>query len=174
ARRAYDQEVAVERATLAHAVDAHWQQVRDRLADRELLTQVAAGLIRTPAATQPNTLEPLRSAIDAFKNDFMLAAWIERVDPSNLDAAKAMLAASGFPHPDLREFDDRSLPDGFAPSRPIGVVMDVEPRTPQTLLLPGRIVDQAPTLGPAVTRAAEGGGTICTDPVVLPRSDGAL
>jgi two-component sensor histidine kinase len=53
-------------------------------------------------------------------------------------------------------------------------MMDVEPRTPETSHLPGRIVDQAPTLGSAIARAAESEGTICTDPVPLPRTDNVL
>jgi two-component sensor histidine kinase len=174
ARRAYDQEVTIERAALAHAIDAHLQQVRDRLADRELLTQVAVGLIRTPASIQLNALEPLRHAIEAFKSDFVLAAWIERFDPSNIGQATSLLIASDFPRPELRNFDDQRLPDGYSPSGPVDVLMDVEPRTPDTLQLPGRIVDQAPTLGPAIARAAESGSTICTDPAALLRTDGML
>ena len=174
ARRAYDQEVTIERVALAHAIDAHLQQVRDRLADRELLTQVAVGLIRTPSMPQPNMLEPLRHAIEAFKDDFILAAWIERVDPSNLAQVKALLGASGFPQPEPRGFDDRKLPEGFAPPGPVNVLMDVEPRTDETSGLPGRIVDQAPTLGSAIARAAESESTICTEPIALPRTNGVL
>ena len=174
ARRAYDQEVAIERASLTHAIDSHLQQVRDRLADRELLTQVAVGLIRTPSTPQPNMLEPLRHAIEAFKDDFVLATWIERVDPSNLGQVQALLTASGFPRPELRAFDDRKLPDTFAPTAPVDVLMDVEPRTPDTSRLPGRIVDQTPTLGATIARAVETEGTIGTDPIELPRTDGAL
>ncbi len=174
ARRAYDQEVTIERVALTHAIDAHLEQVHDRLTDRELLTQVAVGLIRTPSTPQPNMLEPLRHAVEAFKDDFVLASWIERVDPSNLAQVKALLGASGFPEPELRGFDDRKLPEGFAPSGPINVLMDVEPRTTETSHLPGRIVDQSPTLGPAIARAIESEGTICTDPIPLPRTDNVL
>lgn len=174
ARRAYDQEVTIERAALTHAVDAHLQQVRDRLTDRELLTQVAVGLIRTPSTPQPNTLEPLRHAIEAFKDDFVLATWVERVDPANLAQVKAALAASGFPQPELRGYDDHPVPGTFAPTGPVNVLMDVEPRTPETSHLPGRIVDQAPTLGSAIARAAESEGTICTDPILLPRTGNVL
>jgi len=174
ARRAYDQEVTIERAALSHAIDAHVQQVRDRLADRELLTQVAVGLIRTPSTPQPNMLEPLRHATEAFKDDFVLAAWVERVDPSNLAQVQPLLAASGFPRPELRGFDDRKLPDGFAPTGPVNVLMDVEPRTSETSGLPGRIIDQSPTLGPAIARATESEGTISTGPILLPRTDNVL
>jgi two-component sensor histidine kinase len=174
ARRAYDQEVTIERVALSHAIDAHQEQVRDRLTDRELLTQVAVGLIRTPSTPQPNMLEPLRHAVEAFKDDFVLASWIEHVDPSNLAQVIALLAASGFPNPALRGPDDHKLPSDFAPSSPINVVMDVEPRTAETLTLPGRIVDQTLTLGPAIARAAESEGTISTDPTPLPRTDNVL
>jgi two-component sensor histidine kinase len=174
ARRAYDQEVTIERVALSHAIDAHQEQVRDRLTDRELLTQVAVGLIRTPSTPQPNMLEPLRHAVEAFKDDFVLASWIERVDPSNLAQVRALLAASDFPKPELRGFDDNKLPPEFAPSAPINVLMDVEPRTAETDSLPGRIVDQAPTLGPAIARAVESEGTICTDPTPLPRNNNVL
>ena len=174
ARRAYDQEVSIERVALSHAIDAHVEQVRDRLTDRELLTHVAVGLIRTPSTPQPNMLEPLRHAVEAFKDDFVLASWVERVDPSNLAQVKTLLTESGFPEPELRGSDDRKLPAGFAPTGPVNVLMDVEPRTAETSFLPGRIVDQAPTLGPAIARAAESGGTICTDPIPLPRTDNVL
>jgi two-component sensor histidine kinase len=174
ARRAYDQEVTLERASLSHAIDAHLQQVRDRLADRELLTQVAVGLIRTPSTPQPNMLEPLRHAIEAFKDDFVLASWVERVDPVSISQVKVLLAASGFAQSELRDYDDRPLPSGLAPTGPLNVLMDVEPRTPETLRLPGRIVDQAPTLGPAIARATESEGTICTDPIQLPHTGNVL
>jgi two-component sensor histidine kinase len=174
ARRAYDQEVTIERVALSHAIDAHLAQVRDRLTDRELLTQVAVGLIRTPATPQPNMLEPLRHAVEAFKDDFVLASWIERVDPADLAQVKALLSESRFPEPELRGFDDRKLPENFAPSGPINVLMDVEPRTTETSRLPGRIVDQSPTLGPAIARAIESEGTICTDPFPLPRTNNTL
>ncbi len=174
ARRAYDQEVTIERVALSHAIDAHLAQVRDRLTDRELLTQVAVGLIRTPSTPQPNMLEPLRHAVEAFKDDFVLASWIERVEPSNLTQVKTLLAASGFPEPELRGFDDRALPAGFAPTGPVNILMDVEPRTAETASLPGRIVDQSPTLGPAIARAAESESTICTDPIPLPRTKDVL
>src|ERR1700741_5075274 len=69
ARRAYEQEVAIERGALDHAIEEHVRQVGDRLADRELLARVAVGLIRTSATLQPNPLAPLRTAIQAFQND---------------------------------------------------------------------------------------------------------
>jgi len=174
ARRAYDQEVAIERAALAHAIDGHVQQVRDRLADRELLTQVAVGLIRTATAPQANALEPLRHAIEAFKGDFVLASWIERIEPADLAQVKQLLGQSGFPRPEPRQYDDRELPAGFSPSSAVAVLMDVEPRTPETLQLPGRVVDGAPIIWPSLLRAAETRLTTCSDPLVLPRTGATL
>jgi two-component sensor histidine kinase len=174
ARRAYDQEVTIERVALARAIDSHVQQVRDRLADRELLTQVVVGLIHTAPAPQPDALAPLRHAIEAFKSDFVLASWIERVEPADIAQIKPLLRQSGFPRPELRQFDDRELPDGYSPSGAIAVLMDVEPRTPETLQLPGRIVDAAPIIWPTLVRAAETRTTTCSDPLILPRTDATL
>jgi two-component sensor histidine kinase len=50
--------------------------------------------------------------------------------------------------------------------------MDVEPRTNETLGLPGRILDRAPVLGPALVAAANTRAPAASEPAVLPRSDG--
>jgi len=77
-----------------------------------------------------NMLQPLRSAIYAFKADFVVAAWIARLKPTELEAAQAELRRAGFPNPAIRDFDDQPL-DLKALDKPINVLMDLEPRNPK-------------------------------------------
>jgi len=50
-------------------------------------------------------LQPLRTSIyDAFKTDFVLAGWIARLRPDELDAAHAELLSAGFPNPTVPQF----------------------------------------------------------------------
>jgi hypothetical protein len=37
---------------------------------------------------KPNMLQPLRSSIYAFKTDFVVANWIARLKPNELEAAR--------------------------------------------------------------------------------------
>ena len=142
--RVHQQELALDNIAFARAVDVHASLVQDRLTERELLSRVAAGLFRAPATVKANMLQPLRSAIYAFKTDFVVAAWIARVKPDELDAAQKELAAEKFAKPTIRDFDDQPL-DLKAIDRPVNVLMDLEPRTPETIGIPGRVLDGHPS-----------------------------
>ncbi len=109
AYRVYDQELAIDRIALARAIDVHASLVQDRLTERELLARVASGLFRAPSLVKANMLEPLRSSIYAFKTDFVVAAWIARLKPDELEAAGKELAGAGFPNPKIRNFEDKPL-----------------------------------------------------------------
>src|SRR4029077_8909612 len=93
--RVHEQELAIDGIALARAIDVHASLVQDRLTERELLARVAAALFRAPSVVKSNILQPLRSSIYAFKTDFVVAAWIARLKPSELEAAQAELARSG-------------------------------------------------------------------------------
>ena len=109
AYRVHDQELTVDGIALARAIDVHASLVQDRLTERELLARVASGLFRAPSVIKANMLQPLRSSIYAFKTDFLVASWIARLKPNELDAARAELAAAGFPNPTIRNYDDQPL-----------------------------------------------------------------
>src|SRR6201986_5020636 len=94
AYRVHDQELTVDGIALARAIDVHASLVQDRLTERELLARVASGLFRSPSVMKANMLQPLRSSIYAFKTDFVVAAWIARLKPNELDAARAELASA--------------------------------------------------------------------------------
>src|SRR3954464_5730246 len=86
AYRVHDQELAIDGVALARAIDVHASLVQDRLIERELLARVASGLFRAPSVIKANMLQPLRASIYAFKTDFVVAAWIARLNPNELDA----------------------------------------------------------------------------------------
>lgn len=173
AYRVHDQELTIDRIALARAIDVHASLVQDRLTERELLARVASGLFRAPSVIKPNMLEPLRSAIYAFKTDFVVAAWIARLKPDELDAARAALAAAGFPNPTIRNFDDKPLGPA-ALSQPIDVLMDLEPRSDDTKTLPGRAYDQDPVRGAMLARAKAEKRSVASDPLPLLRANGAI
>jgi two-component sensor histidine kinase len=173
AYRVHDQELTVERIALARAIDVHASLVQDRLTDRELLARVASGLFRAPSVMKANMLQPLRSSIYAFKTDFVVASWIARLKPNELQAARADLASAGFSNPTIRSFDDRPL-DPRSPDWPLDVLMDVEPRNAETMALPGRSFDRHPVLGPMLAQAMDGGKPVASDPMPLLRSDGPV
>ncbi|MBR0717854.1 HWE histidine kinase domain-containing protein [Bradyrhizobium liaoningense] len=173
AYRVHDQELTIDRIALARAIDVHASLVQDRLTERELLARVASGLFRAPSVIKPNMLEPLRSAIYAFKTDFVVAAWIARLKPDELDAARAVLAAAGFPNPTIRNFDDKPL-DPAALTQPIDVLMDLEPRSDDTKALPGRSYDQDPVRGAMLARAKAEKRSVASDPLPLLRDNGAI
>ena len=102
----------------------------------------------------------------------MVAGWIARLEPNELDAARAELKGAGFPNPAIRNFDDRPL-DARALGQPLDVLMDVEPRNAETMALAGRSLDQHPVLGPMLARAMAEGKPIASDPLPLLRPDGA-
>ena len=173
AYRVHDQELTIERIALARAIDVHASLVQDRLTERELLARVAAGLFRSPTAVRANMLEPLRSSIYAFKADFVVAGWVARLKPSELDAARGELLSAGFSNATIRNYDDQPL-DLRALVKPIDVLMDVEPRTTETRAFPGRALDQSPVIGPMLTRATVEGKPVSSDPVNLLRPDGPI
>jgi two-component sensor histidine kinase len=173
AYRVHDQELTVDGIAMARAIDVHASLVQDRLTERELLARVASGLFRSPSVIKANMLQPLRSSIYAFKTDFVVASWIARLKPNELDAARAELASAGFANPAIRNFDDGNL-DTAALDQPINVVMDVEPRNAQTMAFPGRALDRHPILGPMLARAMVEGKPVASDPVLLLRQDGPI
>jgi two-component sensor histidine kinase len=173
AYRVYNQELAIEGIALARAVDVHASLVQDRLTERELLARVASGLFRTPSVMKANMLQPLRSSIYAFKTDFVVASWIARLKPSELEAARKELADAGFPNPAIRDFDDQPL-DKAALDKPLDVLMDLEPRDKETMAFAGRSLDRHPTMGPTLSRALTDGKPVASDPFPLLRPDGPI
>jgi two-component sensor histidine kinase len=173
AYRVHDQELAIESIALARAIDVHASLVQDRLTERELLARVASGLFRAPSVVKANMLQPLRSSIYAFKTDFVIASWIARLKPNELDAARAELSSAGFSSPTIRNFDDKPL-DLRAINQPIEVIMDVEPRNAETKGFPGRALDQNPTIGTMLARAMAEGKPVASDPLTLLRNGGPI
>ncbi len=171
AYRVHDQELAIDQIALARAIDVHASLVQDRLTERELLARVASGLFRAPSVMRANMLQPLRSSIYAFKTDFVVASWIARLQPNELESARTELASAGFANPAIRDFDDAPL-DTRSLDKPIDVLMDVEPRDAQTMTLPGRSFDRSPVLGPMLARAMTEGKPVASDPLPLLRGDG--
>jgi two-component sensor histidine kinase len=173
AYRVHDQELAIEGIALARAIDVHASLVQDRLTERELLARVAAGLFRSPSVVKANMLQPLRSSIYAFKTDFVIASWIARLRPNELEAARAELASAGFANPTIRNFDGKPI-DLKTVNQPINVVMDVEPRNAETKGFPGLALDQGPTVGPMLARAMADRKPVASDPSPLLRDGGPI
>jgi two-component sensor histidine kinase len=173
AYRVHDQELAIDGVALARAIDVHASLVQDRLTERELLARVASGLFRAPSVIKANMLQPLRASIYAFKTDFVVAAWIARLNPNELDAARAELASAGFSNPTIRNFDDKPL-DPRSLDKPIDVVMDLEPRNAETKSIPGRALDNNPTIGAMLSRAMAEGKPVASDPTPLLRANGPI
>ena len=153
AYRVHEQELAIDGIALSRAIDVHASLVQDRLTERELLARVASGLFRAPSVVKANMLQPLRSAIYAFKTDFVTAFWIARLKPGDLAAAQAELKSAGFTNPTIRDFDDKPL-DIKAIDKPLDVLMDLEPRSADTLGFPGRAYDRHSVIGPMLAKAA--------------------
>lgn len=168
AYRVHDQELALDRIALARAIDVHASLVQDRLTERELLARVASGLFRTPSVIKPNMLEPLRSAIYAFKTDFVVAGWVARLKPNELVPAQAAIASAGFPNPKIRTYDDKPI-DLAGVTQPIDVLMDLEPRSNETRALPGRSYDQDPVRSAMLTRARVEKRSVASDPIQFAR-----
>jgi len=173
AYRVHEQELTVDGIALARAIDVHASLVQDRLTERELLSRVASGLFRAPSVIKANMLQPLRSSIYTFKTDFIVASWIARLKPNELEAARKELASAGFTNPTIRGFDDVRL-DTRSVDKPIDVLMDVEPRSAATMRLPGRSYDHDPVLGPVLARAMTDGKPVASDPIPLLRPDGEI
>jgi two-component sensor histidine kinase len=173
AYRVHEQELAIEGIALARAIDVHASLVQDRLTERELLARVSSGLFRAPSVVRANMLQPLRSAIYAFKTDFVVAGWIARLKPEELDAASKELAAAGFPNPAIRSTDGKPI-DVHTINKPVDVLMDLEPRNAETRTFAGRVVDDYPVIGAMLTRAMAEGKPIASDPLNLLRPDGPV
>jgi two-component sensor histidine kinase len=171
AYRVHDQELTIDGIALARAVDVHASLVQDRLTERELLARVASGLFRAPSVMKANMLQPLRASIYAFKTDFVVANWVARLQPNELESARAELASAGFSNPAIRNYDDSPL-DTRSLDKPVDVLMDVEPRNEQTMAFPGRSLDRHPVLGPMLARAMADGKPVASDPLPLLRPDG--
>ena len=118
-------------------------------------------------------LQPLRSAIYAFKTDFVIANWIARLKPGDLAVAQAELKSAGFTNPTIRDFDDQPL-DIKAIDKPLDVLMDLEPRSPDTLGFPGRAYDRHSVIGPMLAKAAATGKPVASDPIPLLRQNGPI
>lgn len=164
--RVHQQELVIDGIALARAVDVNASLVQDRLTERELLARVASGLFRAPATVKANMLQPLRSAIYAFKTDFVVAAWIARLKPNELEAAQRELKNESFSNPAIRDYDDRPL-DLKTIDKPVNVVMDLEPRAPDTITIPGRVLDRHSIVGPTLEKAKAEGKPVASDPVPL-------
>lgn len=173
AYRVHDQELIVDGIAMARAIDVHASLVQDRLTERELLARVASGLFRAPSVIKANMLQPLRASIYAFKTDFVVASWIARLQPGELEAARKELAGEKFPNPSIRNFDDKPL-DRQSLDGPVDVLMDVEPRNAATVAIPGRSFSLHPVLGPMFARAMTAGKPVASDPMPLLRSDGPV
>ena len=171
--RVHQQELAVEGIALARAIDVHASLVQDRLTERELLARVASGLFRTPSTIKENMLQPLRSSIYAFKTDFVLATWIARLKPGELAAAHDALVSAGFPNPTIRSYDDQPSRAEDS-SRYLDVVMDLEPRNPETEVFAGRSLQNSPGLGSTLSQAMETGKPVASNPQRLLRADGPV
>jgi two-component sensor histidine kinase len=171
--RIHDQELTVNGIAMARAIDVHASLVQDRLTERELLARVASGLFRTPSVIKANMLQPLRASIYAFKTDFLVAGWVARLKPNELEEARAELARAGFPNPTIRSFDHKPL-DQKSLDQPIDVVMDVEPRTEETMAFAGRALDAQPILGRMLAQAMASGKPVASDPIPLSRPDGPI
>ncbi len=173
AYRAHDQEFTVNRIALSRAIDVSASLVQDRLTERELLARVASGLFVSPSVTKANMLKPLRTSIYAFKTDFVVAGWIARLEPDELAQAQAELQSAGFPKPEIRNFKDQPL-DPAARSKPLDVLMDVEPRDAETEGFPGRAIEPQPVLEAMLRRAQETRQPAASEPLPLLRPDGPV
>jgi two-component sensor histidine kinase len=173
AYRVHEQELTLDGIAMARAIDVQASLVQDRLTERELLARVASGLFHAPSVIKANMLQPLRSSIYAFKTDFVVAGWIARLEPGELDAAHDELANAGFSNPTIRSFDDQPL-DAKSIEHPVDVLMDVEPRNAETMAITGRSVDQSPILGPMLARSMASGKPLASDPLPLLRPDGPI
>jgi two-component sensor histidine kinase len=173
AYRVHDQELTVDRIALARAVDVHASLVQDRLTERELLARVASGLFHAPSVIESDMLQPLRTSIYAFKTDFVVAGWVARLQADELDAARTELMSAGFPNPTVRSYNDAPL-DRPSLERPIDVLLDVEPRKPETMAFAGRSLDQHPVLGPMLTQVLTDGKPVASDPLPLLSPDGPM
>jgi two-component sensor histidine kinase len=171
AYRVHQQELTIDNIALARAVDVHASLVQDRLSERELLARVTSGLFRLPSVNKANMLEPLRSSIYAFKTDFLVAGWVARLNPSELDGARNDMKRAGFPDTTIRDINGKPL-DTHALQRPVDLLMDVEPRSAQTAAFVGRTLDDNPVLSTTLSLAMGEGKPYASDPLALSLPNG--
>ncbi|MBY0382878.1 MAG: CHASE domain-containing protein [Xanthobacteraceae bacterium] len=173
AYRVYEQEVMIDRSALAREIDAHANLVQERLSERELLARVFAGAFRISNANSADALQPLRSSLYSFKTDFVVTGWIARLAPPEFAMAQAELKKAGAQNPQIRRFDDAALDPAADPATGTqDVVMDVEPRNPQTMEFLGRALNQSPRIGSLLADAAKSGQPVSSDPLrLLPAAD---
>jgi two-component sensor histidine kinase len=163
AYRVHQQELTIDNIALARAIDVHASLVQDRLSERELLARVTSGLFRLPSMNRANMLEPLRSSIYAFKTDFVVAGWVARLNPNELDAARNDMKRAGFPDTTIRDIDGKPL-DIHALQHPVDLLMDVEPRNVQTAAFVGRTFDGNPVFSTMLSLAMGEGKPYASDP----------
>ena len=171
AYRVHQQELTIDNIALARAIDVHASLVQDRLSERELLARVTSGLFRLSSMNKADMLEPLRSSIYAFKTDFLLAGWVARLNPNELDAARNDIKRAGFPDTTIRDVDGKPL-DVHSLQQPVDLLMDVEPRNTQTASLVGRTLDGNPVLSTMFSLAMGEGKPYASDPLPMIRVDG--
>jgi hypothetical protein len=58
--------------------------------------------------------------------------------------------------------------------KPVNVLMDLEPRNPDTVGIPGRVLDGHSIVGPTLGKAMAEGKPVASDPVPLLRINGPL
>ena len=176
ALRVYEQEIAIEEAALSRAIETHGRRVQERLSERELLTRVAVGLIRSAHShciRTPCSRCGLRSTLSRPTSCWRHGSRISR--PADVAKAEQILAEGGYSRPTIRNVDDTpvggNLPAAF------NVLMDVEPRTPETLASaradsrPG--ADIGPALAAALARRARRPHRTrrcCREPTATPAS----
>jgi two-component sensor histidine kinase len=165
AYRVHQQELTIDNIALARAIDVHASLVQDRLSERELLARVTSGLFRLPSMNKANMLEPLRSSIYAFKTDFLVAGWVARLNPGELDAARSDLKRAGFTDT-IRDVEGKPL-DTQALQHPVDLLMDVEPRNAQTAAFVGRTLDGNPVLSTMLSLAMGEGKPYASDPLPM-------
>ncbi|WP_024517600.1 HWE histidine kinase domain-containing protein [Bradyrhizobium sp. Tv2a-2] len=170
AYRVHQQELTIDNIALARAIDVHASLVQDRLSERELLARVTSGLFRLPSMNKANMLEPLRSSIYAFKTDFLVAGWVARLNPGDLDAARNDLKRAGFPDT-IRNIEGKPL-DTHALQQPVDLLMDVEPRNVQTAAFVGRTLDGNPALSTMLSLAMGEGKPYASDPLPMFHENG--
>jgi two-component sensor histidine kinase len=166
AYRVHQQELTIDNIALARAIDVHASLVQDRLSERELLARVTSGLFRLPSMNKANMLEPLRSSIYAFKTDFLVAGWVARLNPNELEAARNDIKRAGFPDTTIRDFDGKPL-DIQALRHPVDLLMDVEPRNVQTAAFVGRTLDGNPVFSTMLSLAMGEGKPYASDPLPM-------
>jgi len=166
AYRVHQQELTIDNIALARAIDVHASLVQDRLSERELLARVTSGLFRLPSMNKANMLEPLRSSIYAFKTDFVVAGWVARLNPNELDAARNDMKRAGFPDTTIRDINGGPL-DTHALQQPVDLLMDVEPRNVHTAAFVGRTLDGNPVLSTMLSLAMGEGKPYASDPLPM-------